>query len=77
MFLGVNMLNIYVIICDENPEVVILYHGVLGTKSHLRRNRKFDHPKCDWVSEKTPQHLQSVPLNFKYALNFLYKNQKR
>ena len=35
MFLGINMLNLYVSICYDNPEVVMIDRDVIGTRSHF------------------------------------------
>ena len=82
MFLGVNMLNIYVTICKETLEVVIIDSNLLGKRSHLRSNHNFDHPlivfvNCNWFLENTAQHLWIISLKFKYKLGILYKTQKR
>ena len=45
MFLGVNMLNFFIIIRKETPEVVILDCGVLVVRSRFWRNRE-----CNYLS---------------------------
>ena len=57
MFLGVNVLNFYVTICDKTPEVVILDCYLLGARSNLRINLEYDSPliifvNCDWIFKK-------------------------
>ena len=56
MLLGVNMLDLYVNICDKTLEVIILDSDVLCVRLHLRINYECDFPlivfvNCDWISK--------------------------
>ena len=50
MFLGVNILDLYVTICDKTLEVMILDRDVLRTRSHLQSNQECDHPLILFVN---------------------------
>ena len=52
MFLGAKMLDFYIIICDQNPKVMIFYCDVIGMRSNLWSNCKCNRllivfVKCD------------------------------
>ena len=54
MLLGVNMLDLYVNICDKTLEVIILDSDMLCARLHLRINYECDFPlivfvNCDWI----------------------------
>ena len=75
------MLDLYITIYDKTPEVMILDYNVLRTKSHLLRNREFDHSliifvDCNFIFENTAQLRQGFSLNIEYELNILYKTHK-
>ena len=70
------MLDLYVTTSDKTTEVMILDPDVLGTRSHLRRNRKYNcsliiFVNCDWLFENTAQHLLGVSLKLEYKLYLL------
>ena len=76
------MLDLYVTIHDETPEVMILDRDVLHTSLNLRRNHKCDRPLIgfvnrDWLLGKTAQHLRGVSLKLKCKLNVLHKTDER
>ena len=76
------MLDIYVEIFGETPEVMILDRNVIRARLHLRRNCECDCPlivfiNCDYIFKNTTKYCQGVSLKLECKLNFLKKTQKR
>ena len=76
------MFDFYVTIRKETPEVMILDHDVLRTRSYLWRNLECDRPlilfvNCDWIFGNTAQYHWGFTLKLEYKVNFLHKTHKR
>ena len=81
MFLGVDMFDLYITICDEIPEVMKLDRDVICARLHLRRNCECGcllilFVNYDWIFENIAQYRRGVCLKVEYELNFRHKTKK-